>query len=145
MSLQSAAGKVNTAGSSAWRNSGHTVLTVNPFFIYFAVVPNVVISSVTDLLWLLFGLSGFPNTWWFHSWSSAVSFRSVCPIQTHVLFFDNFPDAVLVRHPRELFVCDFVLPFNFENISETIGYTCFYFVFGNVLVILLMWWKCNLE
>ena len=46
-----------------------------------------------------------------------------CPLP----LFNLFLDAALVCPPLERFVCDLVLPFNFENVSDTFAYKCLEF------------------
>ena len=50
-----------------------------------------------------------------------VSFRMVCPSRVHFLVSISF---LLVCPPGKFFVCELVLPFNFENASETFVYEC---------------------
>ena len=49
-----------------------------------------------------------------------VCFRRVCPIHVHFLlvFPPESPDAVLLWPPPDFFVCGFILPFGFQDVSQ---------------------------
>lgn len=102
------------------------------FFISDQMVPDIFISSATDFLRLCFIFRLIPLIL-FHSLSldSDGFILQAVPYSGPFPFYDLVHDVVLVCPPNQLFVCDLVLPFTFENVSNT-------FLFMNVWSFLII-------
>ena len=96
------------------------------------MVPDIFISSATNVLPLFFIFRLIPLNI-FHDFflDSAGFILQAVPYSGPFPFYDLLHDVVSVCPPNQLFVCDLVLPFTFENVSNT-------FLFMNVWSFLII-------
>ena len=97
------------------------------FIISFQVVPCFLTSSAIDLLQVVLGLPVFLVPCGFHSMACVltllVCFQRVCPIHVHFLLAISLLMLLVCPLP-DFFVFGFILPFGFQDVSQTFVNEC---------------------